>query len=536
MRNVDGLPETMLESFPMEETGRGKRPGIQVPATAGPSAAPVVALRGVSHSFGGVDALRDVDLELRAGSVLGLVGENGAGKSTLVKILTGVIQPDEGTILLDGEPRRLTNPQIARDSGIAATFQEPMVFPDLDVAGNIFAGRYPRRRGVIDWPAVYRESEAVLDRIGVVLDPRTPVAQLGIADRQIVEIARALTIGARVLLLDEPTAVLSSREIDVLFEVVATMRTSGVALMLISHKLGEITDVTDRVMVLRDGRRVTESSTASATIPGLIRDMVGRDVSELFPPRPTQPGDVILRVDGLTRHGYFEDVSFALRRGEVLGFAGLVGAGRTDLAQSLFGIDPIDSGEIELDGLRFVPQSPRHAIRCGLVYLPENRLAHGLVPTMRVPLNATMAIWDRLTGPLDYFRTSKMHARTAELVSEVRLQAGRLEQPVNTLSGGNQQKVVLGKWLAVGPRVLILDEPTHGIDVGTKPELLRIVADLARSGVGVIFISSELEEVLAMSTRVLVMREGEIVAEFESPADRHSVMEAASGVSIAGKP
>jgi rhamnose transport system ATP-binding protein len=497
----------------------------------------IVELRGISRRFGGVHALRDVSLNLRRGEILGLLGENGAGKSTLVKILTGVLQPDEGTILVDGESRVLGSPQVAREhEGITATFQEPMVFPDLDVAENIFAGRCPTRRGIVDWPLLYRRAQDVLETMGVKLDPRTPVHELGIADRQLVEIAKALSIGARVLILDEPTAVLSSREIDILFALIKTLRDSGVALMLISHKLDEIKQLTDRVVILRDGQRVAERVTADTEVSELISLMIGREISELFPTSATRAGAEIMRVEGLTHRGYFHDVSFTLHRGEILGFAGLVGAGRTELAQALFGIDPIDTGEVWLDGVRFNPRSPRHAISCGLAYLPENRILDGLVPTMRVPLNVTMAVWNQLTGVLGYFRTAQMQRRTVDLVARVELQAGRIGQLVGTLSGGNQQKVVLAKWLAAEPRVLILDEPTHGIDIGTKPEILRIVAELARTGVGVIFISSELEEVLAMSTRVLVMREGRLVEEFESPAPRERVMEAASGVEAATVP
>ena len=382
------FPESLLESISEGGTSLAAQTRESEPGdTAKDGDTPVVALRGISRRFGGVHALRGVDLELHAGEVLGLLGENGAGKSTLVKILTGVISPDEGQVLVDGEEHRFHNSREAHALGITATYQEPMMFPTLDVAENIFAGRHPTARGVVRWRDLYEEAEATLDELGVEVDVRTPVYQLGIADRQLIEIAKSLSTGARVLVLDEPTAVLSSREIDRLFEIVRTLRSRGVAMMFISHKLDEIREITDRVVVMRDGARVAERSSKEVAVSELIRLMVGREIADLYPARPSSPGDVMLEVTGLGRDGYFDDITFAVRRGEIVGFAGLVGAGRTELAQSLFGIDPIDRGEIRLDGLRFVPQSPRHAVKRGVAYLPENRLVNGLVPTMRVPLN-----------------------------------------------------------------------------------------------------------------------------------------------------
>lgn len=507
-----------------EPTANGVSPTDQQPAQR----SPVIELTGVARSFDGVQALRGVDLALYPGEVAGLVGENGAGKSTLVKILTGVIQPDQGQILVDGLPRRLASPRAAHDAGVAATFQEPMVFPDLDVAENVLAARQPSRLGIVRWGDIYARTRSVFEEVGIGLDPRTLVRNLGVADRQLIEIAKALSSGARVLLLDEPTAVLSKREIESLFAIVRSLRERGIALVFISHKLDEIREITDRLIVLRDGRKVADTLTSQMSADAIIRSMVGRKVNDLYPAPPREPGEPVLEVQGLTRRGYFHDVSFSLRKGEILGMAGLVGAGRTDVAQALFGIDPIDSGQILLEGLPFHPRNPRHAIACGIGYLPENRLANGLVADMRVPLNITMPIWDELTR-LGRFRTRLMTRRAQELASRVELQAGRINQLVSTLSGGNQQKVVLGKWLGRLPKVLILDEPTHGIDVGTKAEVLGIVVDLARSGIGIILISSELEEVRSVSTRLLVMREGRVAAELPTPVDADAVLRAATG-------
>lgn len=495
----------------------------------GSGSVPIVEMQNVSKDFGGVRALRNINLKLYPGQIVGLLGENGAGKSTLVRILTGVIRPDEGAIFVDGKEIRFSDPRDAQGVGLAATYQEPMVFPDLDIGENIFAGHLPASRGAVDWGSVYRTARQALGELGATLDVKTPVYRLGVADRQLIEIAKALSGKARVLILDEPTAVLSSREIDKLFAIVRTLRDRGLAVLFISHKLDEVKAITDRVIVMRDGSRVAEAVTKDSSVQELIRLMIGRNITDLFPERPTNPGSVVLEVKGLTRVGTFENISFSVRSGEILGFAGLVGAGRTEIAQAIFGIDSFDSGEIYLNGMRFNPQSPRHAIGCGLAYLPENRLLHGLVPTMKVPSNMTMAVWNQFCGKLGRFRNKEMFRRADLLAKRVELQAGRMEQLVSTLSGGNQQKVVLGKWLAANPRLLILDEPTHGVDVGTKSELLRIVSELAKSGVAIIFISSELEEVRAMSNRLIVMRQGRIAGQFDGPADGAEIMKAAAG-------
>jgi rhamnose transport system ATP-binding protein len=478
------------------------------------AASPVVELRGVRHGFEGVQALRGVSFEVGAGEVVGLIGENGAGKSTLVKILTGVLQPDEGTLLLHGEPVRFGSPRAARHAGIAAMYQEPLIFPDLSVAENIFVGRQP-----------------FLRRLGIELDPKTPARDLSVAERQLVEIAKALSLGAQIVILDEPTAVLSAREVDRLLEIVRRLREHGITLLYITHRLDEVMQVTDRVVVLRDGEKVADVRTAETTMRDLVRSMVGQELAALEQKRrDARPSEeVVLDVRDLTRYGYFEDVSFQVRRGEILGVFGLVGAGRTEVAQALFGIDPIDAGRIVLDGHPFMPRSPRHAIKSGVAYLPENRLLNGLVAPLAIRLNMTMTIWSALAR-LGIVRERPIDRSVDDLARRVRLQRGSRRRPASTLSGGNQQKVVLSKWLATHPKVLILDEPTHGVDVGAKADVLRIVAEHATAGVAVVVISSELEEIKDLSDRVIVMRAGTVSGEFPTPVDEDRVLAAAYGL------
>jgi rhamnose transport system ATP-binding protein len=496
-----------------------------------PVAAPAVELRDIRHGFEGVQALRGVSFDVAAGEVVGLIGENGAGKSTLVKILTGVLQPDEGTLLIQGEQMRFANPRAARNAGISAMYQEPLIFPDLSLAENIFVGRQPARSTFVAWGEMRDEARTLLQRLGIDLDPGTPARDLSVAERQLVEIAKALSLGARIVILDEPTAVLSAREVERLLDIVRRLRAQGITLIYITHRLDEVMQVTDRVVVLRDGEKVADVRTAETTMGDLVRVMVGQELAALEQRRrELKPSDeVVLDVRGLTRYGYFEDVSFQVHRGEILGVFGLVGAGRTEVAQALFGIDPIDAGEITLDGRSFGPRSPRHAIRRGLAYLPENRLLNGLVAPLSIRLNMTMTIW-QLLAVLGIVRERPIDRAANELAERVRLQRGSRQRPASMLSGGNQQKVVLSKWLATHPKVLILDEPTHGIDVGAKADVLRIVLDHANAGVAVIVISSELEEIQDLSDRILVMRAGSVSGEFVTPVEKDDVLHAAYGV------
>lgn len=491
------------------------------------STGPVLEVRDLVRSFEGVRAVRGVSFALHPGEIVGLVGENGAGKSTLVKMLTGVTQPDSGTILLRGTPVRLTSPRAARAAGIAAMFQEPLIFPDLDVTENIMVGRQPAHFGLVDWKATREEAERGIKELGIPLNPRQLGRELSVAQRQLVEIVKALSHGATLLVLDEPTAVLSAREVSSLLRIVRSLRDNGTSILYISHRLDEVMELTDRIVVLRDGQKVVDLRTSETSMGELIRYMVGKELTALIPPRSAPPGpEVVLKVDHLTRSGYFEDVSFELHRGEVLGLFGLIGAGRTELAESLFGIAGIDSGTITLEGHRFQPRSPRHAIASGLAYAPENRLLNGLIASLPIRLNLVMSIW-HLLSRLGMVRDRLMRRRADGLAQQVRLQRGDPGRPASTLSGGNQQKVVLGKWLASSPKVLILDEPTHGIDVGSKSDVLSSVDRLAASGVGVILISSEIEEVKGMADRVLVMHAGSISGEFQTPVSSELLLSAA---------
>jgi rhamnose transport system ATP-binding protein len=500
-------------------------------ATGDRPSSPLVELRGISRSFGGVQALADVDLTLHGGEVHALVGENGAGKSTLVKILTGVEQPDSGEIVVAGEPQRLGDPQAAHRLGIAAMYQEPTVFLDLGVAENIFAGRRPRGLlGSVDWSAMRREAEAALAQIGVDFAADTPVRGLGVADRQLLEIAKALSAEARLLIMDEPTAALSSREVENLFAITRRLCERGVGILFVSHRLEEISAISDVVTVLRDGRHVATRAASELTHGEIIRLMVGRSLDALFPKEEAEIGEPVLVLEGFTRHGVFSDVSFEVRRGEIVGLAGLVGAGRSEVARSLFGIDPHDEGEVFLAGERFRPRSPRASMRRGLAYLPEDRLAQGLVQPMSVAENASMAILPELT-PGGFLRPRNERRLARRFMAELRIKAVSPAQPVLALSGGTQQKVVLSKWLAAEPRVLILDEPTRGVDVGTKADVHRTISHLATQGLAILLISSELPEILGMSDRVVVMREGRVVEELSrEDATSERVIEAATGV------
>jgi len=499
------------------------------PDPAMASAPPRVELRGISKRFGATAALTDVSMDLRAGEIHALVGENGAGKSTLVKILAGVHAPDAGTILLDGVETQIANPTAARAHRVAVVHQEPRLFPDLSVAENVFLANPPTGRlGEISWREMRRAAAALFTQLDVRLDVGAPVRGLSMADQQLVEIAKALSLDARVLILDEPTASLSTHEVERLFTIVRRTRDRGVAVLFVSHRLDEVFRLSDRATVFRDGRHVITAATRDLTTADLVRHMVGRAVT-LFPKGEAAIGEVLLEVRGLTRAGEFRDVSFTVRAGEILGLAGLVGAGRTEIARVLFGISRPSGGEVRLDGRPVHLATPSAALRAGIAYVPEDRHLDGLVLDFSIADNITLPILPRLFPRL-FVRRSTERSLAKGYTDQLQVRMTGVDQLVQALSGGNQQKVVIAKWLATKPRVLILDEPTRGVDIGAKVEVHRIMSDLAASGLGIILISSELPEILAMSDRILVLHEGRITAEIaRADATEERVMFAATG-------
>jgi rhamnose transport system ATP-binding protein len=473
--------------------------------------APIVSVQHVTKAFAGVQALGDVSLDLYPGEAHALVGENGAGKSTLVKILGGVHLPDSGSLIADGGEAILAGPADARDLGIAVIYQEPTLFPDLTVAENVFIGRQPLRSGHrIDARAMDKAVTEIFERLGVRLDPDRIARGLSIAEQQLVEIAKALSLDAKVVIMDEPTAALSPVEAQRLFGVVATLREHGTAVLFISHRLEEVLAICQRVTVLRDGKLVMSQELAGVTSDDLVRAMVGRDVRAAEHERH-EPGRTVLEVDRLTREGVFVDISFDLRAGEVVALAGLVGAGRSEVARAIFGIDRYDAGSVRLLGRQLRGGSPTAAMRAGIGFVPEDRRQQGLVMDLSTEQNIALASLGRLSrGGLLFHRVERAFA--VRWAKTLQVKYGRIAGEVSMLSGGNQQKVVLAKWLSRKPSVLIVDEPTRGIDVGTKSEVHRLISSLATDGVAVLVISSELPEVLAVADRILVMREGRLVS------------------------
>jgi rhamnose transport system ATP-binding protein len=486
-------------------------------------------VRSAVKYFGGAVALNGAGLRLRAGEIHGLLGENGAGKSTLLKALAGVHRLDEGEIELGGKRFHQGSPRGAREQGVAVIYQEPSLFPDLTLAENVFVGRQPTKRGRVDWATMNRRAAELFSRLGVSLDPSRQAAGLSIADQQIVEIAKALSIDASVVVMDEPTAALSAVEVERLMDVARRLRERGAAVVFVSHRLDEVFALCDRLTVMRDGATVAEATVADSSPSQVVQWMVGRQLGEMFPKTAPTVGAVVLRVEHLTRSPQFSDISFEVRSGEIVALAGLVGSGRSEVVRAVFGIDRYDSGRVEVDGHPLGCGDPRTALRAGVALVPEDRRQQGLFMPASVARNIAVTLLDRIRHR-GLVRSKNEDAVAADAARALQLKHNGFDQPVELLSGGNQQKVVLAKWLATNPRLLVIDEPTRGIDVGTKAEVHRLLDELAAKGMAVLMISSELPEVLGMADRILVMREGRMMHELSrGEATEERVMLAATG-------
>jgi ribose transport system ATP-binding protein len=489
----------------------------------------------ISKSFPGVRALNEVNLRLSSGEVLAVIGENGAGKSTLMKILAGVQRPDSGTISVNGKPIELSSVIQAMRSGIALIHQELNLAENLQVGANIYLGREPHRLGWIDRNKIQVDSQKVLQKIGLDVDPHTPLSRLSIGQRQMVEIAKAMSVNARVLIMDEPTSSLSTKEAQRLFEVVRDLRASGVSVVYISHRLGEVRELADRVTVLRDGENAGELEGDEITHQRMVQMMVGRDISQFYARKSHPIGDVVMQVKDLRTPTWpSHALNFSIRESEIVGVAGLVGAGRTEMLRTLFGIDQPISGCVLIDGTPVVLDSPQAAIRAGIALVPEDRKQDGLIIDMNVRRNVSLAGLDKHKRFGLFLNRSREKTDSQAMVKDLRIKTPHDGQIARFLSGGNQQKIVLGKWLALKPRLLLLDEPTRGIDVGAKQEIYQLMESLAKEGLAILFVSSEMEEILGMSDRVIVMHEGKITGQIDrQDMSEESIMRLALGDSRA---
>lgn len=490
---------------------------------------PILELEGIYKSYGGVRALTDVHLDLYPGEVHALVGENGAGKSTLVKIIMGVIQADFGKIRMDGEEVKISNPQAAQELGISAIYQEPMVFPDLNVAENIFIS-HASRGTLVNWGKMFTDAENILGKLDVKLNVRMPARGLTVAAQQAVEIAKATSLNVRILIMDEPTSSLTSHEVAQLFKLINGLKKQGVAILFIGHRLEEVLEIADRVTVFRDGSWVSTKPRDQVTIEGVIRDMVGREINNLFSKVAVERGDLLLSARGLYKENTFRDINFDVYRGEVLGFAGLIGSHRTDIGLALFGVEPADEGEIVFENEPQQIRNTEQALKLGIAYATEDRRNLGLSMPMSICSNITLPLLREYLNKAGLI-SKKKEEKTAKVFKErLNIRTPSIDVPVENLSGGNQQKVMISKWLNANPKLLILDEPTRGIDVGSKAEVHQMINDLTSTGIAIILISSDLPEVLAMSDRILVMREGNQMGIFEKDeADQETIMTAAMG-------
>lgn len=500
---------------------------------------PIVRMEGISKAFPGVQALDMVDLEAYPGEVMGLVGENGAGKSTLMKILSGAYKKDTGRIYLDGKRIEIENPYHAQKLGISTIYQEFNLTPNQTVAQNIFCNREPKKKGIlgtlgfIDKEMMEEEAKKILETLGADISPKELVKNLSVAERQMVEIAKALSFKAKIIIMDEPTSALGPDEVEKLFEIISQLKSQGIAVIFISHRLEEVFKIADRITVLRDGKLVGVMRREEATPDKVIYLMVNRPLTEMFKREETKVGDVVLEVKNLSKKGVVENISFKLYKGEILGIAGLVGSGRTEMVRLIFGADKKDSGEIYLDGRKVEINSPEDAVKLGIGLVPEDRQNQGLILKLAVRENIGIPILKKLVNFI-FVNKERLNSIAKEFVQKLNIKTPSLLQKTLYLSGGNQQKVVLAKWLSLNPKVLILDEPTRGIDVGAKVEVHAIMNQLAKSGIGIIMISSEMPEVLAMSDRILVMNEGKLVAELsKKEATQEKIMAYASGHFVA---
>ncbi len=493
--------------------------------------APILQIRHISKRFDTTQALDDVSLDLYPGEIHALMGENGAGKSTLIKIMTGIYHSDEGEMLLDGKPIRVSNSIDAQAYGIAAIYQEPMVYPDLNVAENIFVSH--RSQGVIvNWRKMYQDAEDILAKLDVKLDVRMPARGLTLAAQQTIEIAKAISLNVRLLIMDEPTASLSAHEVEQLFKLTRSLRNQGVSILFISHRMEEVFEIADRVTIFRDGRWISTLPRSEITRERVIRDMVGRKIEDFFAKSGVQRGELLMSVQGLHKENVFSGINFNLYRGEVLGFAGLVGSRRTDVGLALFGVEPADSGEIILDGKVEKIHSPEHALRTGIAYVTEDRRQIGLTMPMSITSNISLPMLRQYLSRFGLVKRRGEEATAEHYRERLSIRTPSIRQPVAMLSGGNQQKVMLSKWLNTRPQILILDEPTRGIDVGAKAEVHQIINELAAQGLGIILISSDMPEIMAMSDRILVMREGRQMGIFtREEATQEIILTAAMGQS-----
>jgi rhamnose transport system ATP-binding protein len=488
----------------------------------------LLEMKDVKKRFGGAIALRGTTLSVRAGEIHALLGENGAGKSTMLKILAGVHEHDGGVITLGGAPFIAGSPQASIDQGIAVIYQEPSLFLDLSLAENVFIGRQPKKGIAIDWKEAQSQAAKLFKELGVELDPKRQARGLSIADQQVVEIAKALSMNANIILMDEPTAALSASEVERLMTVMRSLRAANKAVIFVSHRLDEVFAISDHITVMRDGATVSEKQISKTDLQTVIKEMVGRELTELFPKTEHKIGEVVLEVNDLTNPAYFRNVSFNVRKGEIVALAGLVGSGRSEIARSIFGIDSYDSGTVKINNKALKKNSPIAAMAEKIALVPEDRRQQGLFMVAGVNRNISMESFARLTGRF-FINFKKERALTDEWRENLSIKYADQSDPVDRLSGGNQQKTVLAKWLATDPDLLIVDEPTRGIDVGTKAEVHRLIDKAAGEGKAILMISSELPEVLGMADRIIVMREGRQVTELSrKDATQENVIAAAT--------